>query len=156
MAGATLPVAAGGLIGAATVAAVLRLPEDVVRQIVGHAYDGLPDEACGLVAAPPGTADVERFYPCRNVAASSRVYTIDPKDHLRADRDAEDRGLEIVGVVHSHTHTDAHPSATDVAQAPDPGWHYVIVSLRDVAPVLRSFRIVDGTIEEEPVVEVRR
>jgi proteasome lid subunit RPN8/RPN11 len=130
---------------------VLRLPADVFQQMVGHAYDGLPDEACGLLAAPPGSAGVARFYPCRNAAESSRVYTVDPKDHLRADRDAEDRGLEIVGVMHSHTHTDAYPSPTDVAQAPDPGWHYVIVSLRDVAPTLRSYRIVDGVIEEEPV-----
>ena len=65
------------------------------------------------------------------LAASARVYTVDPKDHLRADRDAEARGLEIIGVFHSHTHTDAYPSPTDVAQAPDPGWHYVLVSLRD-------------------------
>src|SRR3546814_19430715 len=61
------------------------------------------------------------------------------------------RSLAIIGVVHSHTHTDAYPSPTDVAQAPDPDWHYVIVSLRDEAPVLRSYRIVDGTIIEEPV-----
>src|SRR3546814_12561359 len=59
------------------------------------------------------------------------------------------RSLAIIGVVHSHTHTDAYPSPTDVAQAPDPDWHYVIVSLRDEAPVLRSYRIVDGTIIEE-------
>ena len=53
-----------------------------------------------------------------------------PPDHLRADRDAEGRGLEIIGVMHSHTHTEAYPSPTDVAQAPDPAWHYVIVSLK--------------------------
>lgn len=135
---------------------MLRVPADVIQQMVGHAYDGLPDEACGLVAAPPGSAEVARFYPCRNAAASSRVYTIDPKDHLRADRDAEDRGLEIVGVVHSHTHTDAYPSPTDVAQAPDPAWHYLIVSLRDVAPTVRSYRIVDDTIQEEPVAVLYR
>ena len=103
--------------------------------MVGHAYDGLPDEACGLLAGPPGTDRVTAFYPCRNAAESSRVYTIDPKDHLRADRDAEAEGLEINGVMHCHTHTDAYPSPTDVAQAPDPGWHYVIVSLRQDAPV---------------------
>ena len=56
-----------------------------------------------------------------------RVYTIDPKDHLLAERDADDRDLEIIGVVHSHTHTEPYPSPTDVAQAPDPSWHYVIV-----------------------------
>ena len=49
-----------------------------------------------------------------------------------------------MGVFHSHTHTDAYPSPTDVAQALDPGWHYVLVSLRDTHPVVRSYRIVDG------------
>ncbi len=119
--------------------------------MLGHAYDGLPDEACGLLAGPTGTDRVTAFYPCRNAAGSSRVYTIDPKDHLRADRDAEGRSLEINGVMHSHTHTDAYPSPTDVQQAPDPGWHYVIVSLRQDAPVLRSYRIIDGEIHEEVV-----
>ncbi len=119
--------------------------------MVAHAYDGLPDEACGLLAGPSGTGRCTAFYPCRNAAESSRVYTVDPKDHLRADRDAEGRGLEVIGVMHSHTHTDAYPSPTDVAQAPDPGWHYVIVSLRDEAPMLRSYRIVDETIAEEVV-----
>ena len=119
--------------------------------MLGHAYDGLPDEACGLLAGPPGTSRCTAFYPCRNAAESSKVYTVDPKDHLRADRDAEGRGLEIVGVMHSHTHTEAYPSPTDVAQAPDPTWHYVIVSLRAEAPTLRSYRIVDGDIGEEVV-----
>ncbi len=57
----------------------------------------------------------------------------------------------IIGVFHSHTHTEAYPSPTDVAQAPDPAWHYVLVSLRDIQPVVRSYRIVDGVITEEPV-----
>jgi hypothetical protein len=38
-----------------------------------------------------------------------------------------------------------------VAQALDPGWHYVLVSLRDTYPVVRSYLIVDGVITEEPV-----
>jgi proteasome lid subunit RPN8/RPN11 len=130
---------------------VLHLTTAAWQKLVGHAYDGLPDEACGLLAGPPGTDRATVFYPCRNAAASSRVYTIDPKDHLRADRDAEARGLEINGVVHSHTHTEAYPSPTDVEQAPVPTWHYVIVSLRQEAPVTRSFRIVDGAITEEVV-----
>ena len=119
--------------------------------MVGHAYDGLPDEACGLIAGPPGTDRATVFYPCRNAAGSSRVYTIDPQDHLRADRAAERRRREIHGVVHSPTHTEAYPSPTDVEQAPDPTWHYVIVSLRQEAPVTRSYRIVDGVIREEVV-----
>jgi proteasome lid subunit RPN8/RPN11 len=134
---------------------MLEISERVHAQMVGHAYDGLPDEACGLLAGRPGQATAGVFYPCRNAAASSRIYTVDPKDHLRAERDAEDRGMEIVGVMHSHTHTEAYPSPTDVAEAPDPAWHYVIVSLKREAPVLRSYRIVGGTISEEPVALLR-
>jgi [CysO sulfur-carrier protein]-S-L-cysteine hydrolase len=136
----------------ATVPAVLELPQDAVDAIVALAVDRYPYEACGLIAGPAGSAQVTRFYPCRNAAESARVYTIDPLDHLKAERDAEDQGWEILGVVHSHTHTAAYPSPTDVAQAPDPGWHYAIVSLRDETdPSLRSYRIVDGEVAEEPV-----
>jgi proteasome lid subunit RPN8/RPN11 len=130
---------------------VLTLTRPVWLEMVGHAYDGLPDEACGLFAGDPATGRVRVFYACRNAAASSRVYTVDPRDHLAADRDAEKRGFELLGVMHSHTHTEAYPSPTDVNQAPDPAWHYVIVSLKREAPVLRSYRIVDGEISEEPV-----
>jgi proteasome lid subunit RPN8/RPN11 len=130
---------------------MLRLSGTTHAQIVGHAYDGLPDEACGLIAGIPSVGKAEVFYPCRNAAESSRLYSIDPKDFLRADRDAQSSGFEIIGVVHSHTHTDAYPSPTDVTQAPDPAWHYVIVSLRQEAPVVRSFAILDGMISEEPV-----
>ena len=131
---------------------MLHLASDVYAQMVGHCYDGLPFEACGLLGGDPESSEASVGYPTANVAASARVYTVDPRQHLRADRDAEGRGLEIIGVFHSHTHTDAYPSPTDVAQAPDPTWHYVIVSLRDLAPVVRSYRIEDGKITEEPVV----
>ncbi len=120
--------------------------------MVGHAYTGLPEEACGLLVGDPRTGRIPTFAPCRNTAGSSRLYAIDPRDHLRTDREAEAAGLAVVGVMHSHTHTEAYPSPTDVEQAPDPSWHYVIVSLRETAPVLRSYRIVDGAISEERVI----
>jgi proteasome lid subunit RPN8/RPN11 len=66
-------------------------------------------------------------------------------------RTAEDRGDDIVGVWHSHTHTDAYPSATDVRQAVDDAWIYAIVSLKYGDPVLRAYRIVGGAIAEVAV-----
>ena len=78
-------------------------------------------------------------------------YEIDPKVLLRSYRTADARGEDVVGCFHSHTHTDAFPSPTDISQAPDPEWHYVVISLRVVPPVVRSFRIVDGHVTEEPV-----
>ena len=130
---------------------MLRITEAVHHQMVAHCLAGLPDEACGLLGGNLETGDVVTCYPARNVAVSAKLYEVDPKDYLRADRDAESVGNSIIGVFHSHTHTEAYPSPTDVAQAPDPTWHYVLVSLRDIRPVVRSYRIVDGVITEEPV-----
>jgi proteasome lid subunit RPN8/RPN11 len=130
----------------------LRLTESQYRIILGNCYDGLPNEACGLLIGPmigdrPSGA-VSEARPCVNADASARTYTVAPKDMLRAMRAAEERGEEIVGVWHSHTHTDAYPSPTDVRQAVDPAWMYVIVSLKHGDPVLRAYAIVDGGITE--------
>src|SRR5687767_2620410 len=104
----------------------------------------------------PGTYEpdgkVAEVYLTANEAASARVYTVDSRDLMRAMRDASAKELELVGVFHSHTHTEAWPSPTDVRTAVDPSWIYVIVSLKDGDPVLRGFRIVDGNISEVPVV----
>lgn len=129
---------------------VLELSRQAYDQIIGLALDEYPLEACGLLAGH-GTSAAE-FHPCRNVAGSARVYTIDPKDHLRIERDADDRDLEILGVVHSHTHSEPYPSPTDVSAAPDPDWHYVIVGLKRESPEVRSYRIVDGEIHSEPLI----
>jgi [CysO sulfur-carrier protein]-S-L-cysteine hydrolase len=130
---------------------MLRLDAAAHAAMVAHALAAYPEEACGLLVGPHGGDVTTGFVPCRNVAASARIYSIDPREHLRAERDAEDVGLEIVGVMHSHTHTEPWPSPTDVAQAPDPGWHYVIVGLRRSAPDTRSYAIVDGEIRPEAI-----
>ena len=123
--------------------------------IVAHCLDGLPDEACGMLAGPMDAGEptgvVSAAHPCRNADASARTYTVEPRDLLRAMRDADARGDDIVGVWHSHTHTDAYPSQTDVRQAVDPAWIYVLVSLRHGEPALRAYRIRDGVIGEVDV-----
>ncbi len=141
---------------------VLRLSASQYERIVGHCYEGLPDEACGLLAGPVGevrgareaTGHVSEVYPAVNADASARTYTVDGRDYLRASRDAEARGDEIIGVWHSHTHTDPYPSPTDVRSAVDPMWIYVIVSLRDESPMLRAYRIRDGVVGECQVVSM--
>lgn len=134
-------------------------PSAPTLTLEAHVYDAMtalalaeyPLEACGLLAGVPGSHVVSAFYPCGNAERSARVYTVDPRDHLRAERAAEERGLEIVGVMHSHTHTEAYPSPTDVQAAPDPSWHYVIVTLKRERPEVRSYRIRAG--ESEPISE---
>lgn len=134
---------------------MLFLGKKVLDRMVAHSLDGYPLEVCGLLGGVPGdggSAEVRSFFPVENVAGSARVYEVDPRGYLRADQEAEAAGEQLIGVYHSHTHTDAQPSPTDVAQAPDPGWHYVLVSLRDVHPSVRSWQIQDGKTKEEPVV----
>jgi [CysO sulfur-carrier protein]-S-L-cysteine hydrolase len=134
---------------------LLRLTEQQYEVIVGSCYDGYPDEACGLLTGrfsrgePDGR--ITAAVPCANAERSARTYTVDPRDMLRVMRDAEARGDDIVGVWHSHTHTDAYPSPTDVRLAVDPAWICAIVSLRDTVPVLRAYRIRDGVIAEIPI-----
>ena len=129
----------------------LVLDDAVCQMMVAHCLAAYPEEGCGLLVGPPEAHAVTRCVPTENVAHSGRVYTVDTRAHLRADRAAEADGLAVVGVFHSHTHTDAYPSPTDVGQAPDPSWHYVLVSLRDEVASVRSYRIVDGAIREEAV-----
>ncbi len=131
---------------------MLNIPQIYLDEMIAHAIREYPLEACGLIA---GLGDeVTKFYKARNDAASARIYTVNPSDYLKADRDAEGNGTSIIGVMHSHTHSEAFPSPTDVAQAPDPDWHYILVSLKHKDPVLRSFSIVDGNIVEESVVRL--
>jgi proteasome lid subunit RPN8/RPN11 len=131
---------------------VLRLTTAQFGVIAGHCFDGLPDEACGLLIGPmrdgEPTGVVSEAVPCANAEASARTYTVAPKDMLRTMRLADARGEEIVGVWHSHTHTDPYPSPTDVRLAADPAWIYPIVSLKHGEPVLRAYRIRDGEITE--------
>ncbi len=128
---------------------VLLLARPLWDRVVAHCLDGLPLEACGLLAGRE--AEVLEVYPASNAAHSARLYTVEPTDVLRADRAARAAGWDLIGVWHSHTHTLAYPSPTDIEQAPDPDWHYVLVSLSDVEPVVRSYRIVGGRVQEEPV-----
>lgn len=118
--------------------------------MVATCLRALPDEGCGLLL---GTLDgvVHDVVPSPNVAASAKVYEIDPRVLLRTFRRADDEGLEVLGVFHSHTHSPAYPSPTDIRQAPDPSWHYVLISLATVPADVRSYAIVEGVVAEEDV-----
>lgn len=128
------------------------IPTSVLGQITALAMTETPLECCGFLVGELGSDIAQEFHACRNIAESKIIYTVDPKEHLRIERNAEDRGLAIIGVVHSHTHTEPYPSPTDVAQAPDPDWHYVIIGLKRVAPETRSYRIINGEISESRII----
>ena len=135
---------------------MLLFARDHWLQMLATAWDTYPLEGCGLLIGAPGGDRVERFVAIDNEARSSRIYRLDGNQYARAALQADDDGLDIIGVMHSHTHTVAYPSSTDVAEATKPlvppDWHWVIVSLAWGLPELHSFRIgADGGIREETV-----
>jgi proteasome lid subunit RPN8/RPN11 len=77
-------------------------------------------------------------------------YRLDPKEQLRVFDEIEDEGWELAAIFHTHTHSEAYPSETDLRQAFYPEAVYLVMSLSDRSnPVLRGFRMDDGSIDEE-------
>ncbi len=131
---------------------MLRLSETVYLEIIAHALGHDPDECCGLIAGRANRGD--KAYRLRNAESESprTRYVIDSREQFQAMKDAEANGREIIACFHSHTHTEAYPSPTDVARAGYPEWWYLIVTLKGEEPMLRAYRILDGNITEEPIV----
>jgi [CysO sulfur-carrier protein]-S-L-cysteine hydrolase len=132
---------------------VLTISRSLYDKIVAHARADHPDEACGVIAGPEGSDRPERIVPMLNAARSPTFFEFDSMDLFRLYKEVDDRGEEIVVIYHSHTATEAYPSRTDIQYGTlNPDAHWVLVSTRDPEVVeLRSFRIVDGVVTEEPV-----
>ena len=126
---------------------MLTIPLPLREEMLVHLRAGAPNEACGILA---GQGDVvSQVYTAPNADNSPKTYSIAPPDMLRILNDIDERGLEVLASFHSHPATQAYPSPTDVYRAGWPDLRYVIVSLASDPPVLRAFRIVDETINEE-------
>lgn len=129
---------------------MIRLPNDLVDQVVAHARAEYPNEACGLIASQDGEA--VHVFTMTNADASPVTYRLDPKEHLRVFDELDEKGWELHAIFHSHTHSEAYPSETDRRLAFYPEARYVIVSLQDREnPVIRAFAIDDGEVTEEEV-----
>ena len=127
------------------------LPAEIRRAMVAHASFCLPDEGCGLLAADRA-GRLRMVYCLSNGAPSPSAYTLDPGEHFRALRHAEAQGWHLAGVFHSHPRGPAIPSATDVAQALEPEWLYVVVGLEEpAASEVRGFLDQGGLVTEEPL-----
>lgn len=130
---------------------MLELTREQAAAIIAQAGAEFPDECCGLLAGRNGR--VERVLRGTNVDHSPYTYLMDPREQLEAFKAMEADGLDLMAIYHSHTHSPAYPSETDVAKAYYPDALYLIVSLQDRnAPTLRAFRILNGQVTEESVI----
>ncbi|WP_308301145.1 MULTISPECIES: M67 family metallopeptidase [unclassified Crossiella] len=131
---------------------MLVIRRDLADAMVDHARRDHPDEACGVIAGPAGSDRPERFIEMVNAERSPTFYRFDSGEQLRVWRAMDAADEEPVVIYHSHTATEAYPSRTDISFASEPDAHYVLVSTRDPeVHELRSYRIVDGVVTEEPV-----
>lgn len=129
---------------------MLILKKDLSEKIIEYCDKEFPDETCGILA---GKRDkIEMAYSMKNMDKSPMSYFMDPKEQLKAMKDIREQGLEMLAIYHSHTFSQAYPSAKDIELAFYPDVSYMIISLADKkTPVLRSFKIQGGDIREEEV-----
>lgn len=131
---------------------MLRIPAAMIDEIVAHAREDHPDEACGIIAGPAGSDTPTRLVRMANAERSPTFYRFDSGEQLRLYRQLDAADEEVIVVYHSHTGTEAYPSRTDISFAGEPQAHYLLVSTREPdSEEIRSYRIVDGTVTEEPV-----
>ena len=121
-----------------------------------HLEGGYPNEACGALLGRVNAADreVAEFRAMRNVITDRPWdrYALDPLEQLRVQKDAESRGLEIIGFAHSHPDHPPIPSRFDAEHA----WSfysYLVASVQNgVLRVARSWRLDDAkAFQEEPL-----
>jgi proteasome lid subunit RPN8/RPN11 len=112
---------------------MLRIRTTHCEQIRRHAEGAYPRECCGILIGSfeAGDRTVDSIVPASNAAAGSQqtTYALDPRELIRAQRDARERCLDIVGFYHSHPNHPAQPSPTDLEHAHWIGCSYVIVSV---------------------------
>ncbi len=136
---------------------MLHINEKYAQEMVAHALEDDPNECCGMLAGSNGTAT--KLYRMTNTALSPYRYNMDPLELMKVQRELDDSGWELLVIYHSHTHSPAYPSDTDVRMAtwPDgksiwPGTYYILVSLEDHDnPDVRAYSITDGVITEEEI-----
>jgi [CysO sulfur-carrier protein]-S-L-cysteine hydrolase len=129
---------------------MIELERAFFDEMVRHGLAAFPNEACGLLAGRGGRP--VKFFAMTNQDASPVSYRLEPKEQLKVFDEIDDEGWDLLGIFHTHTHSEAYPSETDLRQAFYPEALHLLMSLSDrEKPVLRGFRIEDGEVTEDEV-----
>ncbi len=128
---------------------MIRIAKHIADQMIDHAKSGLPEEVCGYLAGID--REVTRQFKLTNIDHSPEHFSFDPAEQFQVMREARKEGLLILANYHSHPETPARPSKEDIRLAYDPGISYVIVSLSAELPVIKSFIIRNGEVENEEI-----
>lgn len=130
---------------------MLKISQSQAKEIIDHARASVPYEACGILAGKENK--VEKVYKMKNTSESPETcYFMDPKEQFAVMKEMRGLGLEMLAIYHSHTGSEAYPSARDLELAFYPEAAYVIVSLKNKDnPQIKGYRIVAGKINQEVI-----
>ena len=108
----------------------MRIARAAMEAVKAHGAEGYPHEICGFLVGPRGSRTATEAKRARNIVVERARdrYEIDPRDHIRIQREADADGQDIVGYYHSHPDHPARPSVFDTKRS----WAtyvYLIVSV---------------------------
>ena len=108
----------------------MKIASGALDDIQAHGAEGYPHEICGIMLGPRGEGRVSEVRRARNIIVERARdrYEIDPRDHIRIQREADADGQDIVGYYHSHPDHPAQASRFDTERAWS-GYVYLIVSV---------------------------
>ena len=138
----------------------LYLPAEVSRRMTEDAVRAYPNECCGILFGRDESRGriIDRLQPVQNVVAADqrvRRFAIEPLVLMRAEREAADARLAVIGFYHSHPDHPARPSAHDREKA-WPFYSYIIISVQKGDAVDVTSWVLDDetrTFQRQDIVE---
>ena len=123
---------------------MLHIPKTLYDEMLDHARAERPNECCGLLSGRENL--VMKHHRMTNTDHSPVRYFMDPKEQFTVFKEMRENGTELLAIYHSHPHTEAYPSQTDVGLAYYPEAYYIIISLEHTKPVVQAYHIIEEKI----------
>ena len=125
---------------------MITIVQRVLDEIWAHAHAEAPRECCGMLV---GTCDrVLESVRATNLESGTTRFQIDPRDHIRALREARAKRLDVVGFYHSHPRSRAYPSETDIAECGYADALHLIAGFAEHGDDTKLFRIGRDSVSE--------
>jgi len=126
----------------------IQLPLKIVQQLLQHAQLSTEAEVCGLISHIDGK--IKSCYQMTNSSPHPQnKFSLDVAEQISTFKILREKGEKLFAIYHSHPHSDAYPSATDLALANYPDVLYLIISLNIKGVLeLRGFNLINNQVKE--------